>query len=223
MSEIEKVNVAPETVETPTGEQNNDKNENNATVTSTNANTEVLATEITTTNQIEETTAALPDGMAYQLEDGSYISIDSLISPMNKLNMICQGVSGTVSFSGIYPDDVAIKLAEFNRTKDPAQYADFLHQSYIQIYGSDFSVRNEYVACTPLSKEEIEDMKVFYKDYFFTEISPEYAFIVESTFKVVYKDEEGNETEDSSSDFYIAYCINDIFYVDYFFADTLDL
>jgi ABC-type dipeptide/oligopeptide/nickel transport system permease subunit len=31
MSEIEKVNVAPETVETPTGEQNNDKNENNAT------------------------------------------------------------------------------------------------------------------------------------------------------------------------------------------------
>jgi len=204
--------------------QNNGEN-NNTTGSSTdkNSDTEVLATEITTTNPNEETTATLPDGMAYQLEDGSFISIDELITPMNKLNMICQGISETASFSGIYPDDIANKLAKFNKAENPEQYADFLHHSYMQIYGTDFSVKNEYLSCTPLSYEEIEDMKEFYNNYFSTEISPEYAFIVESTFTVTYKDEEGNEAKDSSSDFYIAYCINDIFYIDYFFADTLDL
>ena len=91
------------------------------------------------------------------------------------------------------------------------------------MYGNDFSIKNEFKSCTLVSDEYINDMTDFYKEYFFTEITPDYAFIVESTFVVSYKDEKGNAKEDSSSDFYIAYYMNNTFYIDYFFVDTLDL
>ena len=63
----------------------------------------------------------------------------------------------------------------------------------------------------------------FYKEFFFTDIEPEFAFIVESEFCVTYNDEEGNEQRDCSSDYYIAYRIHDIIYLDYFYVDSLDL
>lgn len=201
----------------------NSNNEFEGNTTGNVPNTEVGATEITTTGQNQETTPVLPEGMAYRFEDGTFISIDSLMTPMNKLNMICQGISGSLSFSGIYPDDVVKKLAEFNNTNSPVEYAEFMFQSYKQMYGNDFSIKNEYKSCSRVSDEDISDMIDFYREYFFTEINPDYAFIVESTFVVSYKDEEGNANEDSSSDFYIAYYMNNTFYIDYFFVDTLDL
>ncbi len=203
----------------------NNELQNNTTDSdaSTGTDTEVGATEITTTGQNEETTPVLPEGMAYRFEDGTFISIDNLMTPMNKLNMICQGISGNLSFSGIYPDDVVKKLAEFNNTNSIVEYAEFMFQSYKQMYGNGFSIKNEYKSCSRVSDEDISDMIDFYREYFFTEINPDYAFIVESTFVVSYKDEEGNANEDSSSDFYIAYYMNNTFYIDYFFVDTLDL
>ena len=189
----------------------------------TDINTEVGATVATTTSDINETTSNLPEGLAYQFENGTFISIDSLISPMNKLNQICQGISSSVNFSDIYPYDIAIKLAEFNGVTDVSAYADFMYQRYIQMYGEDFSMHNEYISCTPLSDDELLDMSKFYDEYFFTNITAEYGFIVESTFKVTYKDEAGNVKEDSSIDYYIAYSLNGIIYIDYFYVDTLDL
>ncbi len=181
------------------------------------------ATEVTTTTDTEETTTVLPEGMAHQFDDGEYISIDSLISPMNKLNNICQGIYSTITFEGIYPQDVISKLVEFNGVKNETEYADFMYQRYIQMYGENFSLLNEYISCNLLSEDELEDMITFYDEYFSTNILPEYAFVVKSNFKVSYTDKKGNVLEDSSSDYYIAYSINGVIYIDYFYVDTLDL
>lgn len=187
--------------------------------------TEVNATESETTSadKENETTAALPDDMAYQLEDESFISIDELLAPMNKLNSICQGVSSTLGFTDIYPKEVLDKLIEYNHFTSMTEYADFLYTTYVQMYGDIYSLSNEYISCTPLDDNQLKDMIDFYKEFFFTDIKPEFAFIVESEFCVTYNDEEGNEQRDCSSDYYIAYRIHDVIYLDYFYVDSLDL
>lgn len=200
----------------------NNTNENTENRT-TNIGTEAGATEITSPYDNEETTSTLPEGMAYQLEDGTYISIDSLISPMNKLNNICQGLSDSLDFSGIYPPDVANKLAEYNNSKDTTAYAEYMFKTYVEMYGEDFSMQNEYISCSPLTDNELDNMAEFYAEYFLTNMTPKYGFIVKSAFKVTYKDEAGNAQEDTATDYYIAYSFNDVIYIDYFYVDTIDL
>ena len=187
--------------------------------------TEVNATEYESTSDTNESesTSELLDGMAYQFEDGAYVTIDELLCPMNTLNNICQGVCDSTAFSKVYPDDVLMKLIEYNAFDSAETYADFLLTTYTQMYGSDFSLSNEYISCSLLTDEQLSDMTAFYEEYFFTEINADYAFIVESKFCVTYTDEDGNEQGDYSSDYYIAYSLNGCIFLDYFYVDSLDL
>lgn len=188
------------------------------TSTDNTNDTEVNATEYETTsdNTEEESTSIM-------LDDGTCLSIDALLSPMNSLNAICQGDSGSDSFDKVYPEAVISKLIEYNNFESTEIYADFLNTAYVQMYGDSFSIANEYISCLALDEQQLEDMREFYNEYFFTDIEPVYAFIVESEFCVTYTDEEGNELEDCSSDYFIAYCLDDVIYLDYFYVDTLDL
>lgn len=188
-------------------------------------NTVVNATEsVTNDGGVEQTTnSLLPEGIAYQFEDGTYITIESLLSPMLALNAICQGTSSSLQFDKIYPTDVLTKLVEYNHFKSSNDYADFLFTAYVQLYGDTFSLTNKFLSCTPLDYDELKDMTEFYNEYFFVDIIPDFAFIVESEFNITYTDEEGNEQNDSSSDYYIAYCLNGVIYLDYFYVDSLDL
>ena len=200
---------------------------NTTDATAPSTGTEVNATELTSTasddNNENETTSSLPEGMAYQLEDGSFISIESLLAPMNTLNSICAGLSDSPCFTNVYPDGVCEKLIEYNQFDSVADYADFLYTTYVQMYGSEYTLSNEYISCNPLDEEQLDDMIDFYNKFFFTDIEPEYAFIVNSEFCVTYKDDEGNEQQDCSSDYYIAYLYNNTIYLDYFYVDSLDL
>lgn len=195
------------------------------TTTNTECDNAVNATEYETTSDSgeDETTSALLEGMAYQFEDGAYVSIEELLAPMKNLNNICQGLSDSAAFSTVYPDDVINKLIEYNGFDSPSTYADFLYTTYIQMYGDSFSLRNEYISCSILDDEQLSDLTAFYHEYFFTAIEPDYAFIVESEFCVTYTDEEGNEQGDYSSDYYIAYSLDGNIYLDYFYVDSLDL
>ncbi|MBQ2745628.1 MAG: hypothetical protein IJF37_08485 [Lachnospiraceae bacterium] len=186
--------------------------------TSTSDITEANGTETET-----ETSTLLPEGMAYQLEDGSYIEIDQLLAPMNSLNSICQGLSNSDSWLSVYPVGVTEKLAEYNEFESIEEYADFLHTAYVQMYGENYTLSNEYKSCSLLDEEQLSDMSEFYSDHFYVDILPEYAFIVESQFCVTYTDEEGEEQQDCTSDYYIAYYLDGSMYLDYFYVDSIDL
>lgn len=180
--------------------------------------------DITEANGTEtETSTLLPDGMAYQFEDGSYMEIDQLLAPMDTLNSICEGLSNFDSLSSVYPEGVAAKLAEYNDFESAEVYADFLYTTYVQMYGENFSISNEYKSCSPLDKKSLADLNEFYAEHFYVDILPEYAFIVESQFCVTYTDEAGEEQQDCASDYYIAYYFDGSIYLDYFYVDTLDL
>lgn len=195
-----------------------DISENNTTESSTKNS------EYTETNGNEtETSTLLPDGMAYRFEDGTCIEIDKLLAPMNALNSICAGLSSYNNFSSVYPDAVIAKLAEYNYFESPEIYADFLYTTYLQMYGENFSLSNEYISCSVMDDDSIVDMSEFYSEYFFVDIVPEYAFIVESEFCVTYVDEAGDEQQEQTPDYYIAYYFDGSMYLDYFYVDTLDL
>ncbi len=170
-----------------------------------------------------ETSTLLPEGMAYLFDDGSYMEIEKLLAPMNTLNAICSGLSDYTDLTLVYPEEITIKLAEYNSFESPEVYADFLNTAYVQMYGESFTLSNDYKSCSLLDEDTLANMSEFYKEYFFVDISPEYAFIVESEFCVTYKDEAGDKQLDCISDYYIAYNFNGYIYLDYFFVDTLDL
>lgn len=185
------------------------------------------ATEFTsvpeeTSTVIDEETTFLPEGTAYIMEDDTPIYIDDLMAPVNIYNTICT-TGNPEGFSSVFPGCIINTIPEAAQCDDIAEYTSYLYELYRQAYNDEVSMSNDFVSCQLLNQSELESFSKFYSENFGEEIMPEYAFIVESTYEIIYNDEEGNEQSDSDTDFFIAYLYNGCMYLDYFYIDTMDL
>ena len=187
-----------------------------------NATENPNTTQDETTSEYTEETTELPEGVAYIMEDGSSVLIDSLLKPVQTYNRICLTADAD-SFTSVFPDEVIAFNLEAYDVETIADYASKLNSLYVQIYSNDFAMSNEYVACSILSESQLEDFIQFYADNVGADIVPEYAFIVESEYTITYTDEAGEEQSDCDTDYYIAYFYDGMMYLDYYYIDTLDL
>ena len=171
---------------------------------------------------VTDETSTLPEGTAYIMEDGKQVYIEDLMTPIITYNNIC--TSGNADkLPSVYPDGVIKFLLDSTNFSTQSEYATYLYELYCKVYNEKFSMNNEYISCIPLSATDIENFHELYLNNFNEDITPEYAFIVESSYTINYTDEKGNEKSDTDTDFFIAYFFNNTFYLGYFYIDTLDL
>lgn len=186
-----------------------------------NATENTSDTEETSSEIIEETTS-LPEGTAYIMDDGTEIYTEDLMAPISMYNIICT-TGNSEGFSSVYPECVINCIIDATECNNISEYASYLYELYCKVYNENFSMSNDFVSCELLSESELGAFSSFYLKNFNEEIIPEYGFIVESTYEIIYEDEEGNEQSDSDTDFFIAYFYNGSMYLDYFYIDTMDL
>ena len=190
------------------------KNSNNTEANATNTPT-TLATD---TNQ--ESTSS--DPIAYYFENGTSITKEKLLAPINLYNKICTTGNST-DFTKVYPQKVLDFFIKSANQESVSDYATMLFNLYTQIYGDNFSMTNNFIGCEPLNNDKLDDFITFYADNLDFSIVPEYAFIITSEFNISYVNENGTPTTDSDTDYFIVYYHNNNMYLDYLYIDTLDL
>lgn len=187
-----------------------------------NATAEETSSKSPATTNPLETTSPLPEGVAYIMEDGTSIFIDDLLSPIQLYNNICT-TGNADNFNSVYPQEVIDYILQAYGAESTDSYALQIYDLYHKTYNDNFSMTNEYKSCQLLTQSQLEDFSSFYFEHIGTELTPDYGFIVESEYSITYIDENGEEQSDSETDYYIAYSLNRIIYLDYYYIDTLDL
>lgn len=187
-----------------------------------NATAQETATETASTSDSSETTSIFPEGVAYVMEDGTSVFIDDLLLPVLLYNDICT-TGKSDNFYSVYPQPVIDFILLTNATEDIHSYASKLYDLYHEVYGSSFSMKNEFLSCQPLTQSQLEDFSAFYFENIGFELVPDYGFLVESSYIITYTDENGEEQSDSETDYYIAYSLKGQMYLDYYYVDILDL
>lgn len=190
------------------------KNSNNTEANATNTPT-TLATD---TNQ--ESTSS--DPIAYYFENGTSITKEKLLAPINLYNKICTTGNST-DFTKVYPQKVLDFFIKSANQESVSDYATMLFNLYTQIYGDNFSMTNNFIDCEPLNNDKLDDFITFYADNLDFSIVPEYAFIITSEFNISYVNDAGTPTTDSDTDYFIVYYYDNNMYLDYLYIDTLDL
>lgn len=184
--------------------------------------TETGATNHASSSTMSDKTTSIDSAIAYTFDDGTTISKDELLAPVKHYDNICS-TGNSEFFNMVYPDEVLDFCVKSAKKETSSDYAAMLYDLYMQIYGEDFTMCNEFLQCEPLSDDELADFSDFYNRNVKVDITPDYGFIVTSNFSITYRDENGSETTDSDIDFYITYYYDGQMYLDYLYIDTLDL